>query len=295
MIPFAIERCRTLLLVLVVLGLSACGAVQVREVSAPLPQGFPEKGFSHGAFEDLLRRFVRNDRVDYAAWHADRQAIAQLDSYLAAVAAYSPENAPERFPVRNDAKAYWLHIYNALVIRAVLDHWPLASVNDVKAPLEVVQGYGFFYRLGFVVGGKKINLYDIEHDKVLKQSNDPRAHFVLNCASSSCPVIRPSLPTGDALEPFLEKATQEFIGNPRNVSIDHTNKKLRLSQIFEWYPSDFINDLRRRAIPVNNGIVDYLIDAAPAALKPELRRAASYPIEYVDYDWNINKAGGAKQ
>lgn len=294
MTQFAIERCRALLLVLAVLGMSACGAVQVREVSAPLPQSFPEKGFSHGAFEDLLRRFVRNDRVDYAAWHGDRQAVAQLDSYLAAVAAYSPENAPARFPVRNDAKAYWLHIYNALVIKAVLDHWPLASVNDVKAPLEVVQGYGFFYRLGFIVGGKTTNLYDIEHDKVLKQSNDPRAHFVLNCASSSCPAIRPSLPTGDALEPFLAKATQEFIGNPRNVNIDHANKKLRLSQIFEWYPSDFINDLRRRAIPVNNGIVDYLIDTAPEALKPELRRAAGYPIEYVDYDWNINNTGSAK-
>lgn len=288
-----IERCRSLLLLLAVVGLSACGAVQVREVNAPLPADFPATGFSHGAFEELLRRFVRNDRVDYAAWHADRRAMAQLESYLAAVAAYSPENAPERFPKRNDAKAYWLHIYNALVIKAVLDHWPLASVNNVKAPLEVVQGYGFFYRLGFVVGGKTTNLYDIEHDKVLKQSNDPRAHFVLNCASSSCPVIRPSLPTGDELEPFLVKATREFIANPRNVNIDHANRKLRLSQIFEWYPADFINDLRRRALPVNNGIVDYLIDAAAEPLKSELRQAAAYRIEYVDYDWAINDAAAA--
>ena len=274
----------------ILLGLSACAGVQVQEVKAPLPTDFPQQGFSHQAFESLLQRFVVKNRVDYAAWYADPQAIAQLDSYLAAVAAYSPDNAPQRFPTRNDGKAYWLHVYNALVIKAVLDHWPLESVNDVKAPLEIVQGYGFFYRLGFIVGGQRYNLYDIEKDKILKQWSDPRAHFVLNCASSSCPVIRPSLPTGDALEPYLIKATQEFISDPHNVNIDHQAKKLYLSRIFDWYQSDFINDLHRRGLPSANGIVDYLIDAAPESLQTSLHEAITYKVDFVDYDWHINKA-----
>lgn len=290
------RRCSLLLLAAAALLLGGCAAVEVREVKAPLPQDFPASGFSHAAFESLLHRFVKNDRVDYAAWHADAGAVARLDSYLAAVAAFSPDNAPQRFPSRNDAKAYWLHVYNALVIKGVLDHWPLDSVNDVKAPLEVVRGYGFFYRLGFIVGGRSMNLYDIEHEKVLKQWQDPRAHFVLNCASSSCPVIRPTLPGGADLEPFLAKATQEFVADPGNVHVDHAQKKLRLSQIFEWYQADFINDLQRRAVPAKHGIADYLIDVAPAALKEELRRAATsgYKIEYVDYDWAINKTATAK-
>ena len=278
-----------LLSALALFELSGCAAVQVLKVKAPLPQDFPQQGFSHKAFEDLLQRFVSNSKVDYAAWYADPQAIAQLDSYLAAVAAYSPENAPQRFPRKNDGKAYWLHIYNALVIKAVLDHWPLESVNDVKAPVEIVQGYGFFYRIGFIVGGKKYNLYAIEKEKILKQWRDPRAHFVLNCASSSCPVIRPTLPTGDALEPHLVKATQEFINDPINVNIDHQAKRLYLSRIFEWYHSDFINDMQRRGLPSANGIVDYLIDAAPESLKANLRKAITYKIYFVDYDWNLNK------
>ena len=271
------------------LGLGGCAAIQVHEVSAPLPKNFPQQGFSHQAFENLLQRFIVNNKVNYAAWYADPQAIAQLDSYLAAVAAYSPDNAPLRFPTPNDGKAYWLHVYNALVIKAVLDHWPLDSVNDVKAPLEIVQGYGFFYRLGFIVGGQKYNLYDIEKDKILKQWSDPRAHFVLNCASSSCPVIRPSLPTGDALEAYLAMATQEFIHHPHNVNIDHATKQLHLSRIFKWYQSDFINDLHRRGLPSPNGIVDYLIDAAPDSLKASLQEAVTYKIDYMDYDWSLNK------
>lgn len=274
--------------------LAGCAAVQVQEVKALLPQDFPQQGFSHKAFESLLQRFVLNQRVDYTAWHADAQAMAQLDSYLAAVATYSPENAPQRFPTKNDGKAYWLHVYNALVIKAVLDHWPLESVNDVKAPLEIVQGYGFFYRLGFVVGGKTYNLYDLEQEKVLKQWQDPRAHFVLNCASSSCPSIRPALPSGDALEAYLNQATQEFLNDSRNVRVDHAQQKLFLSQIFKWYQSDFINDLRRRGRPAQNGIVDYLIDTAPESAKADLRKATAYSIEYVAYDWNINKVGTGK-
>ena len=294
--PFlpGLNRLAVLLSAFVLLVLSGCAAVQVQSVTAQLPKNFPQQGFSHQAFEDLLQRFVVNNRVDYDAWHADLQAIGKLNAYLAAVAAYSPDNAPERFPSKNDGKAYWLHVYNALVIKAVLDHWPLSSVNDVKAPLEIVQGYGFFYRLGFIVGGQKLNLYDIEKEKVFKQWNDPRAHFVLNCASTSCPVIRPSLPTGDALEPHLVKATQEFISNSHNVNIDHQTKKLHLSRIFEWYQADFINDLRRRSVPTPNGIVDYLIDVAPAFLKSELQKAVAYKIHYIDYDWALNKATPGK-
>ena len=102
-------------------------------------------------------------------------------------------------------------------------------------------------------------------------------------------MIRPDLPTGDALEPYLDKATLEFIGDPRNVSVDHAGQKLNLSRIFKWYQSDFINDLHRRGLPSQNGIVDYLLDAAPATLKADLRKAIPYRIEYVEYDWAINK------
>jgi hypothetical protein len=181
-------------------------------------------------------------------------------------------------------------VYNALVIKAVLQHWPLASVNDVKAPVELVQGYGFFYHLGFVVGGKTYNLYELEQEKVLKQWQDPRAHFVLNCASSSCPPIRPALPTGAALEAYLDNAAREFLSDPRNVQIDHAQQTLRLSQIFKWYQADFLNDLRLRGRPVQHGIVDYLIDAAPEAAKAELRKAVAYRIAYLPYDWQINRA-----
>ncbi len=281
------------LALIALLGLSACGSVQVLEVSSPLPDDFPTDSFSHKNFETLLQKYVSNGSVDYASWQKSAEAMSLFNSYIAALGAYSPENAPQRFTDENDRKAYWLYTYNALVIKAVLDRWPLDSVTDVKAPVEFVKGYGFFYQLRFIVGGKVYNLYDIEHKKILEGWRDPRAHFVLNCASSSCPVIRPELPTGPELEPFLTDATLEFMSERKNVDVDHSKQLLRLSKIFHWYEDDFLNDLRRRGLPATNGIIDYIIDVAPVDMKTDLQAAIEYAVKYYDYDWTINKTGEA--
>lgn len=277
------------LLIWVVTGLFGCAGLAPKQITTPIPENFPRDSFSHSEFENLLQRFVKNGRVNYDAWFSDKSAVLALESYVSAIAAYSPENAPERFAKSTDRKAYWLYTYNALVIKSVLDHWPLESVTDVKSPLELVKGYGFFYQQQFVVGGKIYNLYDIEHQQVFGDDNDPRAHFILNCASGSCPLIRPELPTGDLLEPFLVKATEEFVLDKRNVFIDHQRNVINLSMIFNWYAEDFINDLRRQGIPTERGVLDYLMFVAPEKLKRDLEPAMNYKVTYEEYDWSINK------
>ncbi len=268
---------------------------QVTSVNAALPEGFSENGFSHAAFESLLRRYVSpSGLVDYEAWHADAASLAQLDAYLAAVAAYSPDNAPERFAGDDETLVYWVQAYSAFVIKAVLDRWPLDSVTDVRATLEIRRGFGFFYTLDFVAGGARINLYDLEHDKLIRDDVDARVHFVLNCGSQGCPVIRPELPTGDELERVLADAARDFVADPANVYVDDAARVLRLSPIFEWYADDFLADLRRRGIPAERGIVDYLVLVAPADRRADLERAAQYAIEYGEYDWGLNAGGGER-
>lgn len=258
-------------------------------VDAVLPVGFSELGFSHDSFEALLKIYVSPDgQVDYADWQDSSESVAQLDSYLAAVSAYSPDNAADRFPTRNDALAYWLYGYNAYVIKAVLDHWPIASVTDVKAPLEAVKGLGFFYQLRFSFGGRFLSLLAVETEKIRKQYKDARIHFVLNCASESCPVIRPELPTGDDLEQLLSQATRDFVNEPSNVSVDHENNVVYLSKIFDWYKSDFIHDLRMSGKPVANGLINYVAQWASDDLADDLAQAGEYKIRFRDYDWNLN-------
>lgn len=250
----------------------------------------PASGFPHDAFEALLKQFVSADGyVDYTGWHDDASSRQQLRTYLAGVARYSPVNAPQRFPSNRDALAYWMYAYNAYVVWSVLEKWPLDSVTDVAAPLEIVKGFGFFYRRRFSFGGRSFSLYNVENEIIRKQFLDPRIHFVLNCASESCPALRPELPTGDDLDAFLERSTQDFIGDPGNVEIDPDERRIRLSAIFRMYESDFVDDLRSRGLPSDRGPVAWVEAVASNGLRDKLIAARDYPVEYREFDWALNK------
>ena len=264
---------------------------QLNTIDADIPAGFPDNSFSHLVFEELLKTYVDSaGEVDYDAWHDSPDDKRKLDSYLAAVSLYSPENSAERFETRNDSLAYWLYAYNAYVIRSVLDRWPLDSVTDVKAPVEVTTGFGFFYRQRYLFGGVAYSLYAVENQKVRAMYKDARIHFVLNCGSESCPVLRPELPTGDALEPLLQEAATDFVSDDNNVFIDHANKKIFLSEIFKWFEKDFVSDLRRRGLPTEHGVVAYVASVAEDERREELLASIDFEIVYRDYDWSINKS-----
>jgi hypothetical protein len=258
-------------------------------IDAAPPADFPQQSFSHDSFEELLQTYVTADgRVDYDRWYQFPASIQRLEAYLAAVGQFSPDSTPERFSNRNDELAYWMYGYNAFVIKSVLDHWPIESVTDVKAPLEAVQGLGFFHQQRFSFGGEYLSLREVENKKIRSRYQDPRIHFFLNCASESCPVARPGLPVGDDLEQLLADAAKDFINDPKNVALDHDAKVIYLSTIFKWYEDDFVNHVRLRGELVGNGLIAYVSRYASDELTRQLARAGDYKVEYRDYDWGLN-------
>ncbi|MCF6193618.1 MAG: DUF547 domain-containing protein [Kangiellaceae bacterium] len=253
-----------------------------------LPENFPKDSFSHESFAQLLARFVnRNGNVNYNKWLQDKLAVKQLDQYLAAVAKYSPDSSNRRFPHKNDRLGYWVYSYNAQVIRSILSNWPLSSVTDLKAPVEIIQGLGFFYNRKFVFGGRALSLYQVENGKIFDGQGDPRVHFILNCGSGSCPVLRPQLPLGDDLEPFLKNAAWGFIEDTKNLKFDHENNILYLSTIFKWYKSDFTNAVKAKK--ENPTLVDYLISVSRESFVDELKKSKNYSIKFTTYDWSLNQ------
>jgi hypothetical protein len=264
---------------------------QYMQIDAPVPAAFQGTTFPHDSFEQLLRQWVSDDgRIDYEGWYASSASVASLNAYLAAVSSISPMSAPERFAMRSDELAYWLYAYNASVIKSVLDHWPVASVTDVKAPIEAVKGLGFFYRQRFEFGGKHMSLLHVENTIIRKGYQDARIHFVLSCASESCPIVRPDLPTGEALENFLATAATEFASDPGNISVDHQARKVVLSRIFKWYRGDFENALRLAGKAGEEGLIAYAQSIAPEPLALELADASDYEVVFNEYDWALNAA-----
>jgi hypothetical protein len=277
--------------VVVLLVIYVLNRPQLNIVDADIPEGFPPDGFSHEVLESLLKTYVDSSgQVDYDSWHQSDVDIATLNSYLAAVSRYSPDNSPQRFDRRSDTLAYWLYAYNAYVIKSVLDRWPLESVTDVTAPVEFVRGFGFFYRQRYLFGEEAYSLYTVENKKIRATYKDARIHFVLNCGSESCPVLRPELPTGDELEPLLQQAALDFVSDEHNVHIDHDNRQLVLSEIFKWFEKDFLNDLRKRGLPSDHGLIDYIASIASEQRRTELLRAIDYEVIFRDYDWSLNNS-----
>ena len=235
--------------------------------------------FSHRAILELIRKYTRDggEKVDYAAWKDTHDDLAALDDQVALIAKVSPQSHPELFPTSKHRRSFWINAYNTLVLHAVLEHWPLESVRDLKISLSsrVVQGKGFFYDRELVVGGKETNLYRLEQE-VLDTQKDPRLHFALNCGSTSCPVLRP----WEWTEEQLDEAAREFINNSDNVAIKDT--KLILSSIFKWYRKDFPKD-----------IYSYLQQYADSGLKQQLQVAKDnqYHKRYRTYDWSLNAHG----
>lgn len=283
-----------LLLALGGLGLVGWWTLRPRpvQVGDELPPDFPAEGFDHASFAALLARFVDAEgRVDYAGWRADPAARRALRRYLAALGRYGPRSAPSRFPSRDHELAYLLNAYNACVIEGVLAHWPLQSVQDLRAPLDVVAGLGFFARLRFEVDGEWTSLYALENARVRGGYADPRIHFVLNCASGGCPRLRPELPTGERLERVLAAAAAEFVADEEQVRVERSSRRVVVSPIFQWYRADFVAELARRGRPpAERSLIHYLLTLAGPELRAELEHALAegYSLHSEPYDWGLN-------
>jgi len=235
--------------------------------------------YSNETFVRLVKKYLSDDgeKIDYAAWKESPEDLQALDQQVAMLARISPESEPGQFPTPATKRSYWINTYNTLVLQAVLEYWPLESVQDVKISISsrVVPGKGFFYDRKVIVGGKKTNLYKLEKE-VLKTQKDPRLHYAFNCASTSCPVLRPWEWTDEQ----LDQAGREFINDQRNVSVE--DDTVMLSTIFKWYKKDFPRD-----------ILVYLQQYAEPVLKQELQEAhdGKYRIRYETYDWSLNDTG----
>jgi hypothetical protein len=190
--------------------------------------------------------------------------------------------------------AFWINIYNALVVHGVIDLNISKSVKEVPS---------FFKAVCYDVGGHVFSLDDIEHgilrgnkkkhvlspkpfsdrdpkNKYIMEKVDPRIHFALVCGSSSCPPI--DVYEEVEIDEQLELVASGFI-NSDEVILEKERKRLTVSRIFKWYKDDFGG--REGVLSL---IIKHRFDREE---KDFMRKAiADLRIAYKDYDWSLNLA-----
>ncbi len=248
------------------------------------------KSLAYEPYERLMSRYLSDDgRVDYARWQSSTVDVEAIESFVGRLSETSPESHSEYFRDPYSKLAYWMNLYNALVIREVIRRWPLESVRDVKSGLFNFGSKGFFAGLEFPVGNRLMSLDDIEHKVIRRQFDDARIHFALNCGANSCPPLRPIAFSGEDLQRRLARATSDFIHNESNVAVDHHAKVLRLSKVFDWYEDDFVKHASQAG--ESSSVRAFLELCANDSLRSELERAKTYRIEHYDYNWQVNDSG----
>ena len=265
------------------LTVQALGLRSVTVDAEPLEQ--PDTGFDYKWWNAALGRWVRPGGVDYDAVRAEE---GDLRRFVATLGEIGPRVTPERFTTEPERLAYYINAYNALVLFAVVDNWPINTVHDVRGWLDPRAGFGFFYGLRFPLDGGAVNLYDLEND-VIRGFVDARIHAAINCASKSCPALAPYAFEPAQLDDQLDAVTRDFCSNPPHVWVDDEAEEIRLSAIFEWYQPDFEEHARRLGRPAT--IVDFILAfAAPeVAARVERAQRADFEVVFQPYDWALNR------
>ena len=247
-------------------------------LTAPAAAG-PRGGFDHGhgALAALLARHVRGDRVDYAALAQDR---GTLQTYLDGLAAVAPEefsawSQDQRF-------AFWIDAYNAFTLALVVDHYPIDSIKDIGGLFDSVWDRRVV-PLGHLfpeAGRAQLSLNDVEHRILRPVFEDARVHAAINCASESCPPLRPEPYVAERLERQLDEQARQWMADPTRNRYELSADTLRLSKVFDWFEEDF----RRDAGSVQAWVARY----APQEVAERIRGEERLRVRYLDYSWRLN-------
>lgn len=206
--------------------------------------------------DTFLKTHVKDGRVEYKAIHNNPAALNELVE-MAGQLSVSKDNVDEY-------QAFWINGYNLMVIKGIVDKYPIKSPMDVR---------GFFDKEKRNIAGKQITLNDIENELLRGNFPDePRFHFVLVCGALGCPPIIAEAYMPATLNGQLEEQTKKALNDPNFIRVD--KKKVKVSQIFEWYATDFTRKGQSIADYINTCRTEKLPDGAK--------------VSFYEYDWSLN-------
>lgn len=238
-------------------------AVASVEAYAGAPEG---RIFDHATFDALVREHVDGEGlVHYAALARESTA---LDAYLSSLA-----TAPFQQLGRDERLALLLNAYNAFTLRLILDHWPLDSIKDVTSD-------GRWDDRRWRLAGETLSLDQIEHERIRPRFREPRVHFALVCAARGCPPLRAEAYVGERLEAQLADQTRRLHSDERWLRFDPASGTLRLTKLYDWYRSDFLQ--------VAPSVEEY-VAAHVSSVRTTLDAGRSVKIRWLSYDWSLNE------
>jgi hypothetical protein len=237
----------------------------------------------------ILDTYVRDGEVYYRALKSDR---ARLDTYVASLAGAAVAQQP-----RDTQLAFWLNAYNTIVLRTVIDHYPIQGRSAEYPSKSVRQIPGAFDRLPHRVAGRTLTLDQIEQT-VLPEFHDPRVYFALGRGAMGSGRLRSEPFAAAKLEAQLNEAANECITRMQCVHIARETNKLEANAIFSWREKEFAAAYAAGASstfaarsPIERAILAFV---SPKLLttEKEFLAANTFQVVYRPFDWTLNDLTG---
>lgn len=224
---------------------------------------------------------------DYARF-AESPEYAELRAAARALADFDCATLPI-----GQRMCFWLNVYNALVLHAVI----------ARRALEGVRSVGDFYTASqYMVSGHVFSLDEIEHGLLRVNAarlrfgarplgrDDPRTalapymfdervHFAMYSACRSSPALAPYHAEG--LADALERATCAYLEG--RVRLEEDGVTLVVPKLFDWYAADFGGW---------RGVLEFVLSRMPGddiAAAAE-RHGLELRLRFEEFDWTLNRA-----
>lgn len=217
----------------------------------------PENFVDHEVWGKVLKEAIsKSGWVDYRKLKRQKKTQRLLDAYVQDLSVLDPSTLADP----KDRLASWLNLYNAMVLREILQHYPVKNILQIK---------DFFGKKRFKIGEKEYSLLEIEEKIFKEELGEPRALFARVNGASSGPRLAEHPYDPLKIEEQLEEATWKFLTNPANVRFDRNVKVLYLNPLLLWHQEDFVS------LPA---FLHTYLDLLPKY----------YGVAYTGYDWKLN-------
>jgi hypothetical protein len=227
----------------------------------------------HAAWDRFLATYATDSEdgiVRVAYGRVSEADKAALDGYVAALG---------RVPVarlgRPEQLAFWVNLYNALAVKIVLDHYPVATIRELNLSRGISEWGPFGAKLA-TVEGEALSLDDILHRIIRPIWREPRAHYLVNPATIGAPNLPRRAVTANNLNELMTEGGRAFVNHPRGVSL--RGKEAQVSSIYAWYESDFGGG--------EKAVIAHLRRFAAPELGVALARSSGVGSDA--YNWNLN-------
>jgi hypothetical protein len=258
-------------------------------IAAPRAQAPTAETARRTAYDQILDVNVRDGFVYYRALRSER---AKLDGYVAQLGNVAIDKESREAQI-----AFWLNAYNALVLKTVVDHYPIQGHSTEYPGRSVRQIPGAFDRLQHRVAGRMLTLDQIEQT-VLPGFKDPRLYLALGRGAVGGGRLRSEAFQPERLEVQLGEVASECASRSQCVQIDREQNKVSASAIFSWREKDFVAAYADAAPPafkdrsaIERAILSFV---APRMLTTEKEFLAKnqFEVVYAPFDWSLNDLTG---